>query len=61
MPHLTRLRQEVVNVMKICMFIFSHLKITYTSIYNKEISAKNPWDLQEEKKKRTGFIAYNTK
>lgn len=47
--------------MKICMFIFSHLKITYTSIYNKEISAKNPWDLQEEKKKRTGFIAYNTK
>lgn len=51
MPHLTRLRQEVVNVMKIYMFMFSHLKMTYTfSIYNKEISAKNPWDLQEVKK-----------
>lgn len=52
MPHLTRLRQEVVNVMKIYMFVFSHLKMTYTfSIYNKEISAKIPGIYKKKKKK----------
>lgn len=61
MPHLTRLRQEVVNVMKIYMFMFNHLKMTYTfSIYNKEISAKIP-GIYKKEKKRTGFTAYNTK
>lgn len=52
MPHLTRLRQEVANVMKIYMFMFSHLTITYTfSIYSKEISAKIPGIYKKEKKK----------
>lgn len=51
MPHLTRLRQEVVNVMKIYMFMFSHLKMTYTfSIYNKEISVRIPGIYKKKKK-----------
>lgn len=38
--------------MKIYMFMFNHLKMTYTfSIYNKEISAKIPGIYKKEKKK----------
>lgn len=37
--------------MKIYMFMFNHLKMTYTfSIYNKEISAKIPGIYKKEKK-----------
>lgn len=49
----TRLRQEVITVMKIYVFMFNHLKMTYTfSTYNKYISTKKPWDLQKKKKKK---------
>lgn len=55
----TRLRQEVITVMKIYVFMFNHLKMTYTfSTYNKYISTKKALGFT---KKINGFTAYNAK
>ena len=54
----TRLKQEVITVMKIYVFMFNHLKMTYTfSTYNKEFSTKKAVGFT----RRNGFTAYNAK